>query len=233
MDTEARVEAWDESYMRRENNVFSPSEEVVRFVARHLRRRIGLDEIVDVLPGAAGMRMLDVGCGIGRHLIYGQQMGLRMYGMDLSSEAVQVARQWLQRIQVEDVEHRAVVGDVRTLPWPDHYFDHALSDGVLDSMAFEIACAGVADLTRVLRPAGLFYCSLISGDQTGLEPGFAGERVVHDQHERGTVQSYFDEGKIVRMLDESFAIESIELVRHDDLTRQRHHGRWHVVARRR
>jgi hypothetical protein len=35
------------------------------------------------------------------------------------------------------------------------------------------------------------------------------------------------------MLGENYAIESIELVRHDDLTRQRHHGRWHVVARRR
>jgi ubiquinone/menaquinone biosynthesis C-methylase UbiE len=233
MGTEAKVEAWDESYTRRENHVFSPSEEVVRFVARYLRRRIGLYEIVDVLPGAAGMQVLDLGCGIGRHLIYGQQMGLSMHGVDLSSEAVSVARHWLQGIQVEDVEHRAVVGDVRALPWPDRHFDHALSDGVLDSMSFEIACAGTAELARVLKPAGLFYCSVISGNQTGLEPGFSGERIVHDQHERDTVQSYFDEGKIVRMLGENYAIESIELVRHDDLTRQRHHGRWHVVARRR
>jgi|SRR6266705_1659817 len=233
MGTEAKVEAWDESYTRRENHVFSPSEEVVRFVARHLRRRIGLDEIVDVLPGAAGMRVLDVGCGIGRHLIYGQQMGLSMYGIDLSSEAVRVAREWLQRIHVDDAEGRAVVGDVRALPWPDRHFDHALSDGVLDSMTFEIACAGVADLARVLKPAGLFYCSVISGDQTGLEPAFAGERIIRDQHERGTVQSYFDEAKIARMLGAPFVVDSIELVRHEDLTRQRHHGRWHMVARRR
>jgi SAM-dependent methyltransferase len=232
MTAQTKVSAWEESHGRGDNHVFYPSDEVVRFVARHLRRRVGLDQIVDVLPGAAGMRVLDLGCGIGRSLVFGEEMGLRMYGVDLSQAAVQTARLWLARKNVEAPEQRVVAGDVRQLPWPAQHFDHALSDSVLDSMEFVIAQAGVAALAQVLKPGGYFYCNLISGDQSGLDPDFAGERIVLDAHERGTVQSYFNRNKILELVADAFTIESLKLVRHENLTRQVHQGRWHVVARR-
>src|SRR5687768_5802445 len=53
---DSRVEAWDESYGRGENFVFVPGDEAVRFVSRYLRRRVGLDRVIDVHPGAAGAR---------------------------------------------------------------------------------------------------------------------------------------------------------------------------------
>ena len=66
---------WDESYLRLENHVFYPCEEIVRFVSRHLRRRVGLDKIIDVLPNAEGSRVIDIGCGIGRNILFGTEMG--------------------------------------------------------------------------------------------------------------------------------------------------------------
>jgi SAM-dependent methyltransferase len=225
--------AWDSSYLRRENHVFYPCDEMVRFVARHLRRRVGIDEVVDVLPGAQGSRVVDIGCGIGRNLVFGTDMGLEMYGNDLSAQAVAVAQEWLGRKIGPVARERVIASDVRQLPWEDGFFAHAMSDSALDSMPFEVAQAGVAELSRIVRPGGFFYCNLISGDETGRDPEFCGDVVVQTDHERNTVQSYFNRTKVRRLIEPVFEMVSCQLHQITDPRRGTRIGRWHVVSRRR
>lgn len=233
IDSSQLTSAWNNSYGRRENYVFSPCDEVVRFVARYLRRRVGLDEVIDVLPGAGGSRVVDVGCGIGRNLIFGTEMGLEMYGNDLSADAVAVARQWLARKIGAAAESRIIAGDICALPWDKGFFAHAISDSVLDSMPFEVAQAGVAEIARITRSSGYFYCNLISGDETGRDPEFCSEVLVNADHERNTVQSYFNRTKIRRLLEPLFEIISCNLHQISDPVRNTRSGRWHVISRRR
>ena len=233
MNRETKTQAWDDSYARRENYVFYPGDEVVRFVSRYIRRRTGLTEYQDVVPGAQGSKLLDVGCGIGRTLIFGTQMGLRMYGTDLSSNAVAVARQWLSSVGELDADERVLTGDIRNLPWTNDHFDHAISDSVLDSMPFQIARAGISEVARVVRQGGYFYCSLISGDESGKDPQFCDELLVTSVHEQDTIQSYFNETKIRQLIQPLFEIISCSLHQIRNHSTGKHHGRWHVVARRR
>lgn len=233
MTDPARQSAWEESYGRRENFVFEPSDEVVRFVSRHLRRRVGLSEVIDVAPGAEGSRVLDAGCGIGRHLAFGTRMGLAMHGMDLSERAVATARQWLAQLGVRDAESRVQANDIRSLPWDDAFFAHALSDSVLDSMPFDIAMAGISEIARVVAPGGYFYCNFISGNETGRPAGYEGEEVVNTKHEHNTIQSYFSKTKIAALLQNRFEIVSCELIQHSDHDQGVWSGRWHAVTRRR
>jgi ubiquinone/menaquinone biosynthesis C-methylase UbiE len=232
-DPEIKTQAWDDSYARHENHVFCPSDEVVRFVSRYIRRRVGISEYLDVLPGAQGSKLLDVGCGIGRTLIFVSQMGLNVYGTDLSSNAIAVARRWLSEIGERDVEQRVLASDIRQLPWGNAFFDHAISDSVLDSMPFQVAQAGLSEVARVVRQGGYFYCSVISGDESGKDPNFCGESVVTGKHEQNTVQSYFNKAKIRRLVEPLFEIVSCSLHQISNHTTGGHHGRWHVVARRR
>jgi ubiquinone/menaquinone biosynthesis C-methylase UbiE len=233
IDPDRKTRAWDDSYARRENHVFYPGDEAVRFVSRYIRRRTGLCEFQDVLPDAQGSKVLDVGCGIGRTLVFGTHMGLRMHGTDLSANAVAVAREWLESVGEAEVEERVVAGDIRSLPWADGFFDHAISDSVLDSMPFQIAQAGMSEIARVVRQGGYFYCSLISGDESGKDPQFCGELVVTGVHEQNTIQSYFNKTKIRRLVEPLFEIVSCALHEVRDDSNKSHHGRWHVVARRR
>ena len=225
-----RRDLWEESYRRRENFLFYPNEEVIRFAARHVRRRVGLDAFADVDPTVR--KILDLGCGVGRHMAFIHEMGLHPWGIDLSAEAVAVARGWLSARGLAEADSRAVQGDVRHLPWEDDHFDAVLSHAVLDSMPFDFAAQAVGECARVLRADGLFYCDLISGDETGRSPDFADEVVVDKSHERGTIQSYFDPAKIERLLQPHFTLQSSTLVRHIDGASGRHRGRWHVVSRR-
>lgn len=218
---------WDASYLRRENHVFVAADEVARFVSRYLRRRVGLDEVIDVDGPAAGARVLDLGCGIGRHLVYGADMGLTMYGIDLSPVAVETAVRWLATRNGPAAADRLAVGDAGSLPWADGFFAHALSDSALDSMPFVVAQAAVGELVRVVTPGGLIYLSLIDAGTGGVR-----EEVVETVHEANTIQSYFDRDRIDELLGSGLETAQRLLVQTvDDLT-GRVAGRWHVVARR-
>jgi ubiquinone/menaquinone biosynthesis C-methylase UbiE len=231
---QSNTHLWDSSYGRRENFVFSPSDEVVRFFSRSLRRRVGLDEIVDEYPGANGARVVDIGCGLGRNVVFGTEMGLEMHGSDLSATAVEVARTWLARkIGSEEACRRLVSCDIRQQPWSNKFFSHAISDSALDSMPFEVAQEGIGEIARLVQPGGLFYCNLISGDETGRDPDFNGEEVVTSLHENGTIQSYFNRVKIRRLLEPQFEIVSCKLHQISDPVLNTRSGRWHVVSRRR
>ena len=41
-------------------------------------------------------KVLDLGCGIGRHVKYAYEMQLDAYGIDLSDTAISIARSWLK-----------------------------------------------------------------------------------------------------------------------------------------
>jgi ubiquinone/menaquinone biosynthesis C-methylase UbiE len=231
MNADSEIDNWNSSYARRENFVFCASDGAVRFVSRHLRKRVAPDLVVDVAPGAKGSRMLDVGCGIGRHIQFGVSMGLDMYGIELSTVAVDVARKWAHKLMEGAEEKKIVAGDIRAMPWPDGYFDHALSDSVLDSMSFEIAQKGVEELARVLKPGGFFYCNLIA-ERSADGSIFAGERKQLTLHEQGTIQSYFDEAKIDALFGGRFETLQRELHTIDNLDTGASSGRWHMTMRR-
>jgi SAM-dependent methyltransferase len=222
---------WEQSYQRRENYLFWPHEEVIRFFSRYIRKRIGLREFRDV-SSKREPRVLDLGCGIGRHVIFAFHMGCEPYGVDLSAFAVAEAIRWASEEGLPDASSRIVQSDLRQLPWPNDYFDFAVSHGVLDSMRFEVARAAVAELARVTVPGGLFYCDLISGESSEHPPGFSGEVVVQTTHESGTTQSYFDADKIERLSAGCFRVIDGVLIRRTQVETGEYKSRYHLVLRR-
>jgi SAM-dependent methyltransferase len=222
---------WETSYQSRQNFVFYPCEELIRFVAKYLRKRVGLEEYQDRHAFGRPPRWLDLGCGIGRHVVYGHEAGMDVHGMDLSASAVAMARQWAARAGVGDVERRIRQGSADTLPWEDGYFDVVISHGVLDSMPFNIAQRAIAEVRRVLRAGGYFYCDLISGDDSAHAREFAGEQTVRIEHERDTIQSYFNFAKIERLIDSRLELLECNLVKKTDVLKGGFIGRYHCVLR--
>jgi SAM-dependent methyltransferase len=226
-----RLEQWNQSFERHENFVFVPNEQVVRFIARYIRKRIGLAEFTDVLKLDHPARLLDLGCGIGRHLIYAREMGLESYGVDLSPVAVEIARQWAKSAGFTQPENSIRVASVTSLPFDDHFFDVAISHGVLDSIRFDVARQAAKECARVLRPGGLFYCDLISPDDSRHGREFAGEEIVSTQHERDTIQSYFNFTRIHQLFDGLFEIVEATLCRQENLLAPASTARTHLVLK--
>ena len=215
--------AWDQAYRKHQNALFWPNEHLVRFIATRLRQRLTLDAFKDVNILPPNPKVLDLGCGMGRHLAYLTEMRFAAYGIDLSDVAVTHASEWLRRLGVN--EPRAMSGSVSTLPWDDGTFDAAVSHAVLDSMPYAVAEAAVKELRRVVRPGGWLYVDLIASPD-----GAAFEEVVTGSHESGTVQSYFDTAKIYRLLS-LFEIDELYLSSTNAVIGARNSARWHVIFR--
>jgi ubiquinone/menaquinone biosynthesis C-methylase UbiE len=100
-----------------------------------------------------GARVLDVGTGPGRVplAIADSAPGLRVEGLDLSSEMVAQARRNAADAGVAEAV-RFTVGDVAELPYPDASFDLVVS--TMSQHHWADAAAGLRELRRVLRPGG-------------------------------------------------------------------------------
>ena len=226
-----KKDAWNLSYAAGDNALFYPHEEVIRFFSKFIRKKIGLNNFFDVTKNASGKRVLDLGCGIGRHVLFAHEMGLDAYGIDLSEKAISVARTWAVKNNLSEPELRLIEGDVRQLPWPDGFFHYAVSHGVLDSMPFSYAAAACAELARVMEIGGLFYCDLISGDDSRHAREFSGEELITTDHENGTVQHYFNFTEIERLIAGLFMIEHCNLIRRENILDGSFSSRYHLVLK--
>lgn len=223
--------AWELSYENRDNFVFYPHEEVVRFVSKYIRKRTGLNQFKEIASCSGPHRVLDLGCGIGRHIMYCHDMGLEAYGVDLSESAIGTLKEWAGTRGAQEIASRVVAGDARKLPWSNDFFQFAVSHGVLDSMTFEIARATTLELARVLTSRGLFYCDLISGDDSRHAREFSGEEIVEGSHETDTVQLYFNLASIQSLFEGLFEIIECNLIRREEVVKGGHISRYHLVLR--
>lgn len=223
---------WNQSYANMDNFLFYPHEEVIRFFSKFVRKKVGLDRYKDIIPYDPNMRILDLGCGIGRHVIYCHEMGLNAYGIDLSDNAIKVAHEWGHNIDFPDVAEKVIQGDVLEMPWENGFFRYAISHGVLDSMPFEIARKACKELTRVMSKDGLFYCDVISGDDSKHSREYDGEETVITEHEQGTIQSYFNLKKIHALFDGYFKVEECILGRRENISVGGYSSRYYMVLSR-
>lgn len=229
MSQELKTKAWDKSYEKGDNFVFYPHEEVIRFVARHIRKRTGLDSFHDQQAFEHTPRGLDLGCGIGRHVRFLDDLKLEGHGIDLSQTAIEQARAICQAEGRTALTKRFCVGSITDMPYENDFFDFIVSHGVLDSLPFALADQAMTEAKRVLRPGGRFYLDLVSGDDPQHFPAYAGEETVSGPFEHDTVQSYFNHARIVDLVGGRFDMLECTLVRHSSMISNAWHGRYHVV----
>ena len=104
----------------------------------------------DRLGVRAGERLLDLGCGAGRHAFEAVKRGADVVALDADgSEIKHVA---LMFDELEGGDGSAVQGDAFHLPFPDAAFDRVIAAEVLEHLPADRAA--MVELARVLRPGG-------------------------------------------------------------------------------
>ena len=111
----------------------------------------------DRLRVRAGDRVLDLGCGGGRHAFEAHRRGAHTVAFDRSRGDVADAASMLAAMRLAgeapaDVLGTAVLGDALSLPFADGAFDKVVASEVLEHVVDD--GAAMAELVRVLRPGG-------------------------------------------------------------------------------
>ncbi len=200
------TEKWDRVYSKRFGGTWYPNEGVIRFTARYLQRRVGIDawEVKTKVR-----RILDAGCGNARHVVFFAEQGYDVYGLDIAKEAIEIATAWLHN---KDLEAHLEVGDVKSLPFEDKFFDVVISCEVLDHVAFSEAKEAMQEIRRVSAKGAYLYVTLRSTRDSEFGRGQETEKntfILQEGYEKGLIQHFFDLEEIGELL-EGFRIFDIE-----------------------
>lgn len=104
-----------------------------------------------------GSRVLDVGCGQGRHAFEAHRRGAAVVALDRSPSEVAAAAGMLGAMRLAGEAAAGALGtgvcaDALALPFPDGSFDVVMAAEVLEHVPDDRAA--MAELARVLRPGG-------------------------------------------------------------------------------
>ncbi len=112
----------------------------------------------DQLGLRRGDKILDLGCGFGRHAFEAARRGANVVALDAGRDEVEgVAATFAAMVDAgelaADAFHTAAVqGDALHLPFPDGSFDRVICSEVLEHIPNDRGAMG--ELARVLRPGG-------------------------------------------------------------------------------
>ena len=119
-------------------------------------------------------RILDLGCGNGRHVVALVKDDFEVVGLDISSSGLRLTREWLRE---EELEADLVAADFRQgLPFAGECFDGLLSTQVIHhAMIAEVRLA-IAEIWRVLKKGGIAFVTVAGSTHATLayeeiEPG--------------------------------------------------------------
>ncbi len=111
----------------------------------------------DRLGLRAGERVLDMGCGAGRHAFEMYRRGADVIALDQDADELSTVSEWFAAMREEGgipegAEADVKQGDALNLPFPDGEFDRVVAAEVLEHIPDDDAA--IAELVRVLRPGG-------------------------------------------------------------------------------
>ncbi len=173
-------------------------------------------------PPAAGRRVLDIGCGEGRHTILFAAAGYEAIGVDNQPRAIERARRFAAESGPPPARLRFALADVFHLPFPPGSFDVVLDYGCLHHVRKSDFARYRAAVVPLLRPDGYLLLSCFS-TRFKHHPGERRTRdwLVH----RGHYDRFFRKDDFARLFGTWFGIEKIEELR--DGT----YAFWHVRMR--
>jgi len=109
------------------------------------------EEIVFVKLLKPGQKILDVGCGFGRHLKEFLDYGLEVYGFDGSKELLRIARTKAPNAKLQLLDLR------EKLPYENNFFDAIWARNSLHHLEPKDLNQALFELKRVLKPNGIIF----------------------------------------------------------------------------
>jgi SAM-dependent methyltransferase len=167
------------------------------------------------LPNAA--RILDVGCGAGRHSLELARRGFVTVGIDISAGLIEVAQ---RAAQEEDLQAEFYVGDARELEFAPE-FDAAicLCQGAFglagDEEGHRRVLAGIHD---ALKPGTLFVLTAVHAPSLMRAPQFRVEEFDVESltlHERETIRNSAGETRDVDLYTTAFTLRELKWLLQD------------------
>ena len=135
------MKQWNKIFKKEGKVFFEPQEDMPKLAKLFKERGI--------------KKVLDLGCGSGRHLVYFAKKGFETYGFDVAPVGLKITKDWLRQ---EGLKANLKLGSFfKKLPYKDNFFGaivavQAISHGRIGNIRKLIL-----EMERTLKPNGLIF----------------------------------------------------------------------------
>jgi len=192
---------WDQILLRKEYHPESPDGIVV--------------DLISILARKRAERVLDLGCGAGRHTMYLAESGFKTYGADISDTGLRLTK---RRLESRKMEAEIIKCDMKSMPYIQSCFDavvcvqtiyHQKLKGihVCVQTIYHQKLKGiqetVSEIHRILKKGGLLLANFHSRRSSKYGKGIEVEENTFMQEngpEKGVLHHFFDENELRALL---------------------------------
>jgi len=205
---------WNEILKRREYSPEEPDKMVVQFAEFLKKKQV--------------KRVLDLGCGAGRHVVYLAKQGFETYGIDISETGLKEAKNRLERGRLDAAT--LIKCDMKALPYVNQCFDavislftiyHSTKQGIKDT---------ITETQRTLRKRGFILLNFHSRRSGKYGKGIRIEENTFIQEsgpEKGIIHHFVNEDEIRELLE---GFKDLEIQLEEDEIEGYLRSRWMVLA---
>jgi ubiquinone/menaquinone biosynthesis C-methylase UbiE len=190
-----------------------------------LRPEEDVAKLVEKLRPQAGVKALDLGCGVGRHALAFARAGFETHAMDLSEAGLGELE---RSAQADGLSVKTHLAPMTELPFADNSFDYVLSFNVIYHGDPSIVRTAIAEIARVLKPGGVYQGTMLSkrNGNFGLGREVAPDTFVRDgDDDKDHPHFYCSAGELVALFDR-FELSYLE----DKVHSKPGSWHWHMIA---
>jgi ubiquinone/menaquinone biosynthesis C-methylase UbiE len=114
-----------------------------------------MEKIASIFKEKNVKKILDIGFGTGRHIIFFLKRNFDVYGFDASPNGLSLAKQWLaeESLKAELILHRME----EKFPYNDNFFDAVISIQVMHHNLMKDIIFTVREIERVIKKRGIIF----------------------------------------------------------------------------
>jgi len=117
-----------------------------------------MERLTKIFKENGVQRVLDLGCGTGRHLLFFSKKGFDVYGLDKSPKGLEIAKNWLDEEKLSaKLTHQRID---QKFPYENDFFDVIISIQVIHHNLMKEILFSVKEIERVLKPKGFIFITV-------------------------------------------------------------------------
>lgn len=224
MNKESFQKLWEELRKEGKQTARYPYEKVISFVLRYHPKDKGREDI----------NILEVGCGAGNNLWAIAMEGFRVYGIDGSETAINIAKDTFKKFGLHG---EFTLGDfTKRLPYSDNFFDLVIDRGSITCVDYEDARKVVREVTRVLKAGGYFFFNPYAKSHTSYATST--ERI-NDKYvltQKGSIAGtgyvcFYNREDALALVEGLLEVVELKEVLIRDLINNSVHGEWELICK--